>query len=341
VKLDPIYVVSSDHPVLIDRLLASVRDAAVAPAMRAWNYDVIEGKISASRVVSTCQTLPMMGPTRMVFVRDLAVSPADELSGLLPYLDAPSPSTVLFMVTSKLDKRFKLYATANKKGWLHVLEAPRDPRPWIRDEARARSVALAPDAVSRLSDAVGADLPRLALCIAPRALYAGDRAVPGDDVDELIADTRERTVYELRDALGDANLARALTAVASLIDQRQSAIGVLAMLARHFRQVAQLQLARAEGVPARELPGRIGVPPFVLDKLSPHTRRWAPDALARITQLIATADWALKGFPDPAATGLASDPVATGAALKTLGKHLGERLVLERLAAAMIATANP
>jgi len=339
-KLDPVYVVSSEHPVLVDRLLAAVRDAAVPPTMRAWNYDVLEGKVSATRIITTCQTLPMMGARRMVFVRDLAAAPAEELAGLIPYLDAPSPSTVLFAITTKLDKRLKLYAAAAKKGWLHVLEAPRNPEPWIRSEAHARGVQLAPQAISRLADAVGSDLSRLALCIEQLGLYAGGQVVSGDDVDDLVADTRERTVFELTDAIGAGDLPRALGAVASLAEQRQSGIGVLVMLARHVRQMALCHVARAEGLGRNELPARIGVPPFVVDKLMPQARRYAPAALARATELIATADWALKGFPEPSATGLATDAVASGAVQKILGRQLGERLVLERLAAAIIASGS-
>ena len=122
--LQPVYIVHSEHPLLVDRALAAVRDAAVPAAMRAWNYDVVEGKVNATRLMATCATLPMMGERRMVYVRDLAPTPADELTALVAYLDAPSPSTVLFAVTSKLDKRLKFYAAASKKGFLHVLEAP-------------------------------------------------------------------------------------------------------------------------------------------------------------------------------------------------------------------------
>lgn len=343
-KLDPIYVVSSDHPILVDRALAAVRDAAVPPAMRGWNYDVVEGKATAQRIVNGCMTLPMMGARRMVHVRDLAAMAADELAGLVPYLDAPSPSTVLFMVTSKLDKRMKLYAAAHKKGYLHELAAPRRAGDWIRAEADKRGVKLGADAVNRLADAVGTDLSRLALTIDQLALYAGQRAVTADDVDDLVADTRERSVFELTDAIGAGDAAAALAAVASLTEQRQSAIGVLAMLARHVRQLALVHVARAEGAGPRELPGRLGVPPFVVDKLTAQARRYQPAALSRATELLVAADWALKGYPDPArasasavAEGLATDVAATGPALKILGRGLGERVLLERLAVELVA----
>ncbi len=338
--LAPVYVVHSEHPLLVDRALAAVRDAAVPAAMRSWNYDVVEGKVSATRLLAMCQTLPMMGAHRMIYVRDLAPTAAEELAGLVGYLDAPSPSTVLFAVTSKLDARLKFYAAAKKKGFLHVLEAPRQVDGWIRAEAGDKGVRLAPAAVTRLAEAVGNDLSRLALCLDQLALYAGGRDVTADDVDDLVADTRERTVFELSDAIGAGDLARALLAVGSLTEQRQSAIGVLVMLGRHVRQMALCHVARAEGVGARELPAMLGVPPFVVDKLAAQARRYGPAALARATELIATADWSLKGFPDPACTELATDGAASGAVVKALGKQLAERLVLERLAAAIVGLAE-
>lgn len=335
-KLAPVYVVSSDHPILIDRLLAAVRDAAVPPAMRAWNYDVIEGKATAARITTACQTLPMMGARRMVLVRDLAAMAADELAQLIAYLDAPSPSTVLFAITSKLDKRLKFYAAAGKRGLIHELTAPKRVDGWIRAEADARGVRLEAAAVARLADAVGGDLSRLALTIDQLALYAGGKPVTADDVDDLVADTRERSVFELTDAIGAGDLAAALVAVGSLVEQRQSAIGVLAMLGRHLRQLELVHVARAEGVGPRELPARLGVPPFVVDRLTGQARRYRPAALAHAIELVAAADWAMKGHPDPGAV-LATEAAATGAAQKTLGRGLGERVLLERLAAALVA----
>ena len=336
-KLEPIYVVASDHPILIDRALAAVKDAAVPPAMRAWNYDVIEGKATAARIANACQTLPMMGARRMVFVRDLAPMPADELAGLLPYLEAPSPSTVLFAVTSKLDKRLKFYGAASKRGYVHELVAPKRVDGWIRTEAERRGVRLTGDAVARLADAIGGDLSRLALTIDQLALYAGAQPVSADDVDDLVADTRERSVFELTDAIGAGDAAAALVAVASLVEQRQSAIGVLAMLGRHLRQLELVHVARAEGVGPRELPARLGVPPFVVDKLTAQARRYRPAALSRAIELVAAADWAMKGHPDPNAVGVLTEAASTGAVQKTLGRGLGERVLLERLAVELVA----
>jgi DNA polymerase-3 subunit delta len=318
--VDPVYIFSSEHPLLVDRAVAEIRDKAVPPAMRGWNYDVVEGKATASRIIGAANTLPMMGERRMVLVRDLAAMAADELGKLVAYLDAPSPSTVLVAITSKLDKRMKVYATAAKKGWLHVLEAPRNPQPWIRDEAKARGVKIDGGAISRLADAIGSDLSRLALTLDQLALYAGGRAISVDDVEDLVAETRERSVFELTDAIGEGRLPAALAAVSSLCDQRQSAIGVIAMLARHIRQLATIHAGKP-----------VGAPPFIVEKLTVQARRYRPQALAAADAMLFDVDRALKGQP--------LDEWVSGTVVKTLGRQLSERVILERLVEKLCALA--
>ncbi|HEY1554881.1 MAG TPA: DNA polymerase III subunit delta [Kofleriaceae bacterium] len=334
--LEPVYVLYSEHPILVERAVAAIRDAAVPAATRAFNYDVVEGKASGSRIVALAQTLPMMAQRRMVLVRDLALVPADETEVLVEYFAKPSPSTVIVALASKLDKRLKVFAAAHKKGFLHVLDAPRQLAPWVRNEAQARGVKLDGAAVSRLVDAVGDDLSRLALAVEQLGLYASGRAVTSDDVDELVADTRERSVFELTDAIGAADRARALAAVAALCDQRESAVGVVVMLARHVRQLSLVHALRDAGVSRGEWAQKLGVPPFVVDKLIAQAKRYAPRALAHATERLALADRALKGD----ITLDARTSPWTGPQMKALGRELGERVILESAVTGIVGMAG-
>ncbi|HEY4243773.1 MAG TPA: DNA polymerase III subunit delta [Kofleriaceae bacterium] len=324
-RFDPIYVLHSEHPVLIDRVATAIRDLVVPPAARGFNYDIVEGKPSANRIVSLSQTLPMMAQRRLVYVRDLAGLPADDADALLAYVAKPNPSTVVLAVTSKLDKRVKLFAQLSRKGYLHVLEAPRQLAPWVRNEAQQLGVKIDGAAVTRLVNTVGDDLSRLSLSVEQLGLYAGQRVVTAADVDELIADTRERSVFELTDAIGSGDRGRALAAVAALVDQRESAVGVVVMLARHIRQLTMVHVLRAQNAPKSAWASQLGVPPFVVDKLAAQARIYGPSALAAATQRLATADRALKGDQT---LQVATAPF-TGFQIKALGKELGERVILE------------
>ena len=344
-RLDPIYVLHSEHPILIERMVSAIREVAVPPAARGFNYDVVEGKPSGTRIVSLAQTLPMMAQRRMVFVRDLTLMPADDAEPLLAYLGKPNPSTVIVALVSKVDKRQKLYAQLSKKGFLHTLEAPRQGGlvPWVREEAKAKGVRIDAAAINRLVDTVGVDLSRLSLALDQLQLFAGDRPVTSDDVDDLIADTRERSGFELTDAIGAADRPRAIAAVSALCDQRESAVGVVVMLARHVRQLSLLHHMRATNVPRPQWASAIGVPPFVVDKLAAQARAYTPAALAIATQRLATVDRALKG--DITLTGApdafgAGGPAWTGPQMKALGRELGERVMLEQVVDGIVALAS-
>lgn len=316
-KLEPIYLLISGEPLLLDRTLTALREATVTPALRAFNEDVIEGRgATANRILAAARTVPMMGPKRLVLVREIGAMTAAELGGLIEYLDAPSPSTVLVATTAKADKRLKFFAAAAKKGVTHELTAPRDLNGWVNDEARQRSIAIRPDAVRRLTDAVGADLSRLSLVLDQLSLYTGGKPIAVDDVDDLVADTRERSVFELTDAIGAGDRQRAMAAVASLCDQRQSAVGVVAMLGRHMRQLSLYRAARAGGVPKSDLARTLGVPPFVVDKLARQAERYADTALDRAVSELSATDRALKGEHEIG---------------KALGRGLTERVLLDRI----------
>jgi DNA polymerase-3 subunit delta len=322
-KLAPVYVLSSEQPLLVERAVHAIRDAAVPPAMRGFNFDVIEAKgASAQRILAVAQTLPMMAQRRMVLVRDLAAMQAAELNKLVDYLESPNPSTVLVGVASKIDKRVKFFAAAAKRKLVHELALPRDLTAWLKAEARERKIPITAEACARLADVIGKDLARLALALEQLALYASERTIEAEDVDDLIADTRERSVFELTDAIGQGDLAAALAAVAALCEQRQSAIGVVVMIARFMRQLAMCHVAQAQRVPRDQLAQLVGAPPFAVQKLMGQARRYDQPGLARAAIELARADQSLKGLDDT---------------IKILGRQLGERVVLDRLVTEIVS----
>jgi DNA polymerase-3 subunit delta len=150
-------------------------------------------------------------------------------------------------------------------------------------------------------------------------------------------------VFELTDAIGSGDRGRALAAVSSLCDQRESAVGVVVMLARHIRQLTMVHTLRSNGVPRPQWGAALGVPPFIVDKLIAQARGYSPYALAMATQRLATVDRALKGDltltsdPDPFGAG---GGAWTGPQMKALGRELGERVMLERVVDGIVQLAG-
>ena len=86
------------------------------------------------------------------------------------------------------------------------------------DEARLEAQALAKGAglsishatLDLLVDALGADVTRIAVEIEKLRLYAGGRAITGEDIAALVPDARATTIFALVNALGRRDRARSL-----------------------------------------------------------------------------------------------------------------------------------
>jgi DNA polymerase-3 subunit delta len=141
-------------------------------------------------------------------------------------------------------------------------------------------------------------------------------------------------VFELTDAIGSGDRGRALAAVSSLCDQRESAVGVVVMLARHVRQMALVHTLKAQGASRGEWASKLGVPPFIVDKVAGQARAYSPAALATATQKLAMADRALKGDIT------LIDTLFTGPQIKALGRELGERVILEHVVDSIVQLAG-
>ena len=74
-----------------------------------------------------------------------------------------------------------------------------------------------------------------------------------DDVEELIAETRQRGVFELTKAIGEGNVERALRLLANMQRNREPALRIQFMLVRQLRQIWRAKELAAAGVPRPEI----------------------------------------------------------------------------------------
>lgn len=256
-----------------------------------------------AQVLQSARTLPMMAPRRLVLVRGADELTAEELSAFVDYLGRPAPETCLCFVAEKADQRMKFFTALKKHGLLLKLE-PLNERQlpgFLRAEARRLKVKLDAGAAERVAEEIGADLGQLADALDRLANYVA----PGEpirvaDVEEVVATTRQHTVFELIDAVGAQNRDGALRLLAGILGAREPALRLLAMLARHVRQLwvvrDLLTGSRRGGAAASqgEVAQALGVPPFVATKLMDQARRLDRERIGAMHEAIYHTDRALK-----------------------------------------------
>jgi DNA polymerase-3 subunit delta len=196
---------------------------------------------------------------------------------------------------------------------------------WVRRESDARGVDFSEDAARELVDALGsgggAEMMLVASEVEKLLLYAshpnGQRTPIGDpgrgvgksvvevgDVETMVSAAKQRSLYELTDAISLKDVPRALALLSGLLNASEggedAAIGHVFSLAKTFRQMLVLNEKQVKDQRAmwQVLWPGFRVAPFAADALIAQARRYRDRGeLTRGLRLIAKADLELRSSP--------------------------------------------
>lgn len=297
--LAPIYYVCGE-PYPRSRLVAAIRKAALdGGEANAFNFDALAAKAAGpAGILAAARTMPMLGRLRLVQVSDAHELNAEQLAVLLPYVEKPSPSSLLLMVGESADLRMKFFTALKKHGGVVQRYEPLKERQvgaWVVAEARRQGVDLVPGAADLIAEAIGTDMGQLASALERLSLYVGDgRKVALDDVEELLAQTRHRSIFELTNAVGRGERREAMLVLRQMQQAREPALRILAMLARHVRQLWQAREMESGGAGQQAIAERLGVHPFFVQDIVAQARRFDVQRLAHTHRAVFEADRTLK-----------------------------------------------
>jgi DNA polymerase-3 subunit delta len=223
------------------------------------------------------------------------------MDALLAYIAAPNPTTTLVLVSSGIDGRSRLVTAAKKAGVVakfEQLRRDRDAVDFVHEQAELLGVKIDSKAANLLVELVGTGQSELLSALDRASLHAGPgKKISIDDVDAVVAHTREAVIFELTDAVGMGQRQRALEVLARMFTESSTpeigqANATLAMLIRQLRLVF---IAKTAGGAVARIQEVAGLPPFVAKKLASQARGFDEARLRRAYAGLARLDRDLKG----------------------------------------------
>ena len=170
---------------------------------------------------------------------------------------------------------------------------------WATQAAEAEGVKLEADAARELVDAVGGDMTMIAGELEKLVLFVGEKKrITLGDVETMVLAAKQRSLYELTDAISAKDKARALEVLDGILatgDGEDAAIGHLYMLAKTFRQMLVISEKNVRDSRAlwQVLWQGFRVPPFAAEDVIRQARRYQGcRELTRALRMIAKADLA-------------------------------------------------
>jgi DNA polymerase III subunit delta len=326
-SLRPGYVLAGDEIFLLDRCRAAVLKAFVPPDLKDFCLSDLDlANTTIFEVLDRAQTPSLMAPFQVIFVRNVRQlytrgAKKDEFAALDRYFRSPNPQALLIFVADFLriptdarrmdmdDKnRFERLAETLGEhcGMVELARVSQDDAMrWAVATSQESDIRLEPDAARELVDALGADMMLVSSELEKLLLYATGRGrITLGDVETMVLGAKQRSLYELTDAISARDRVRALLVLDGLLNSsdagEDAAIGHLYMLARTFRQMLVVLEKNVRDSRAiwQALWQGFRIPPFAADDLIRQARRYkSRRELARTLRLIARADLELRSSP--------------------------------------------
>lgn len=222
-----------------------------------------------------------------------------ELRGaLIAYLARIPESTDLVLLepalVRKIDPAFKALESAALAPRVRILLCQYAGEWWKQDEwllswlvqrARQRKIKLEAAAAQALTELAGHNLRLLDQELSKLATYtANARAISAADVRLLVSAARERSVFEMVEALAGGNGKQAATLLQGLLAAGEQPLGILGMIAWQFRLLLQVKELMDEGKDQEAAGAILGQKPYTMKKAWPQAQRLN----------LATLEWAME-----------------------------------------------
>src|SRR5438270_3848833 len=325
-KLRTAYVFVGDETFFRMRCREAILEHLVPPDLRDFSlFEFDLGETSLTEVLDRARTPSLMAPFQVFFIRGVKNlfgrgSNEEKLAAIEDYCKNPNPDALLIFVADHIsipsdarrmeltdrDRYERIRETLGQ--FCGIVELSRveesEAVRWIGEYCASRDVKIDTDGARELVDALGGDMMMISNELEKLILYVGEKKrITLGDVETMVLAAKQRSLYELTDAISAKDRVRALETLDAILSSgegEEAAIGHLYMLAKTFRQMLVIleRNVRDQRMLWAALWQGFRVPPFAADDIIKQARRYkSRRELTRAIRLVAKADLALRSNP--------------------------------------------
>jgi len=325
-RLRPAYVFVGDEVFFRKRFREAILEHLVPADLRDFSlfeFDLAETDLS--EVLDRARTPSLMAPFQVFFVRGVKTlfgrgSNDDKIAAIEDYCQNPNPAALVVFVADHIsipadarrmdmtDKERYERIRETLGQFCGIVELARveesEAVRWLIEYCNASGVKIDADGARELVDALGGDMMMISNELGKLILYVGEKKrITLGDVETMVLAAKQRSLYELTDAISAKDRVRALEVLDAILctgDGDEAAIGHLYMLAKTFRQMLVIleRNVRDQRALWAALWQGFRVPPFAAEDIIRQARRYkSKRELTSAIRLIAKADLALRSNP--------------------------------------------
>lgn len=310
-----LYLLYGEEDYLINLYKNKLRDA-VTDKDDNMNFIKFEGeKIDYTEIVEFCETMPFFADRRVVLIEDSGFFKKDTGDFTDRLKDMPESSMIIF-VEKNVDKRNRLYKAVDKGGQALYFETP-DKKTlaiWTKSQFKKEGKKITDEAVFCIMDYAGYDMYTIKNEVIKLVNFCADRdEVNIWDVQQICSGSAENHIFDMVDAIARKEQGKALHLYYELLENREPALRILALIIRQYDLLIKTKLCVAENKNNADAAATLGVPIWTVSKYKEQSKGYTEGELKKILEMCQDTDYKLK-------TSQISDVVAVEVLIVSLSK---------------------
>lgn len=303
--LQPVYFFHGEEAFYIDAAVKSLENDVLEEDEKAFNQTVVYGKDTTyPEVLALARQFPMMGDKQLIIVKeaqDLKLA-EEEAAALLAYVENPVESTILVFAhkNKTLDgKKRKLNDALKKKNFIFKSDKLRDyevPK-FIQELLKSLKIQTTPNISMLLSEYLGTDLSRISNELNKlKMLLAENEVLDEKLVEKHIGISKEFNIFELQDALGQKNAAKAMR-IAHFMAKNPKNNPLVLVLGNLYNYFSNIIIYHTmPGAPQQQVASEMGVNPFFVKNYAAAARFYPLKHATRVISILRETDLKGKGL---------------------------------------------
>jgi DNA polymerase III subunit delta len=297
--LAPLYLLTGEEDFLIQSVLDRLVRVAVDPAVKDFNFSVLDGETAtADALLTAVESLPAFSERRLVVLKSAEQFPAVEANRIVNYLNNPTPTTCFVAIASKFDARRSFFQALKARATVVDCLPLKDAQvtAWIKAQARSLGSTISEDAVLFLKERVGRELFPLHNELL-KAMIGSDhpKTIELEDVQRACTASGSVSVYDLLNALSRRGIDASIRALDSLLDEGEPPLKILSTMSYRFRMIWKLKQAMRAGHSDAALLRMFGLGQWAGTSVITSAKKYSEKDLRWAFQRLIETDAGLKG----------------------------------------------
>lgn len=268
-----------------------------------------DNKVELGEIISALETPPFFLDKVVVIVKNATIfksksndeeSKKNSLDRLMRVLSNMLDTNYVIFITNEVaDKRRKIYKLVDKIGLILESEPLRvwEIESWLSLTLRNLNKSMNEEAKKYFLETVSV-LPEISLHYLDNelkkvALYVEGKIIAKKDLQLMMAEPPEVSVFALMNAISSKNISKAMYLLKSQINEKKE-IPLIALLARNVRLMIRIKLYIKQGMREKEVAEILGLNFYVAKKTVEDSKKYSLWLLEEVFLMLADVDYFYK-----------------------------------------------